>query len=490
MERWTSGVIAKRAGISRPARSLVPFAMTETTDAPGTWKVRRGTLGCKRASGWEWQDRGRRVRRADVRELKRGPDDPALSGVGGLVEFNAFVQHERLGRRLSHDFGHLKAGKQVVYPMHTQMQLLIDAAMVGARRVFDFEWLAADPLFEHLAGGAVPSIDTLYDDLRRFGPDELEKLEALVADHGLRQLRARRPKRVTVDIDTTVTPLFGHQEGALPGSNPRYHGRPSYHPILARVAETDTVLGARLRPGDTALGEADVEDVEQWLDRARDAAGAQAVITVRIDAGGDCAALLSAVHGQKAFFVVKAKQTPNLLGAAMQQSRWHTVDRDADGEPSRQAAELDFQRDDWPPGLYRVIAVRTNERDSGRQVCLWEGLDLSVQFYVTNDLFSDVDDLARVYDDRAGIEPLIAELKNGFGIGKVSSASFVANEAALLIKLLAYNLMRRWVAAELPAAVATWRASWIRRAVILIPARLLRSGGRWLLRRAPRPMLN
>lgn len=465
--------------------------MTKPPNAPGTRKVRRATLGCKRAPGWEWQDSGRRVRRADVRELARGPDDPALSGVGGLVDFNAFVQREKLGQRLSRDFGHLKAGKQVVYPIHTQIQLLIDAALVGARRVFDFEWLAADPLFEHLAGGAVPSIDTLYDDLRRFGPDEREQLEAVVADHGLRLLRERQPKRVTIDIDTTVTPVFGHQEGALPGSNPRYHGRPSYHPILARIAETDTVLGARLRTGDTALGEADVEDVQVWLDRARDAAGRDAVITVRIDAGGDCSALLSAINDRKCLFVVKAKQTPNLLGAAMQTTRWQTVDRDADGKPTRQAAEIDFQRDDWPSGneRYRVIAVRTNERDSGRQVCLWDGLDLSVQFYVTNDHDRDIDDLARVYDDRAGIEPLIAELKNGFGIGKASSSCFGANEVALLIKILAYNLMRRWVSAELPA-IASWRSSWIRRAAILIPARLLRSGGRWLLRRAPRPMLN
>ena len=136
-----------------------------------------------------------------------------------------------------------------------------------------------------------------------------------------------------------------------------------------------------------------------------------------------------------------------------------------------------------------MIAIRTNERDSGRQVCLWDGLDLSVQFYVTNDVDRDLDDLARIYDDRAGIEPLIAELKNGFGIGKVSTSSFDANEATFLIKLLAYNLRRRWVAAELPA-IAAWRSSWIRRAAILIPARLLRSGGRWMLRRAHRPMLN
>ena len=65
-----------------------------------------------------------------------------------------------------------------------------------------------------------------------------------------------------------------------------------------------------------------------------------------------------------------------------------------------------------------------------------------MQFYVTNDHDRDIDDLARVYDDRAGIEPLIARLKSQFG------------------------------------------------AAILIPARLSRSGGRWLLRRAPRTMLN
>ena len=76
------------------------------------------------------------------------------------------------------------------------------------------------------------------------------------------------------------------------------------------------MFGARLRPGDTALGETDVEDVEQWLDRAREAAGPRALIMVRIDAGGDCAALLGAIH--RRLFVVKAKQTPNLLGAAMQ----------------------------------------------------------------------------------------------------------------------------------------------------------------------------
>jgi hypothetical protein len=373
--------------------------------------------------------------------------------------------------------------------MHTQMQLLVDAFVAGAKRVFDFEWLAGDPLFTHLAGGAVPSIDVLYDDLRRFGPEELETLEQLVAEQGLEPVRAARWKELTVDIDTTVTPLFGSQEGAVPGPNPRYHGRPSYHPILARIAETNTVLGARLRRGDTSLGEGDVEDVTQWLGRLHEAAPS-AIVTVRIDAGGDCAALMKAVDDSRAYFVVKAKLTANLVSAVLwKNTTWRTVDRDAFGNPTRQVAEIAFERADWPKGKYRVVAMRTNERDTGRQVQLWENLDYSVSVYVTNDKDRGLDELAWLYDDRAGIEPLIGELKNGFGIGKVSTSAFDANEAAFLIKLLAYNLLRRWVMTKI-APAARWQAAWIRRALISVPARLLRSGGRWELRLAPRPLLN
>lgn len=169
--------------------------------------------------------------------------------------------------------------------------------------------------------------------------------------------------------------------------------------------------------------------------------------------------------------------------------RWTTVDRDALGKPTRQVAEIAFERNDWPPGKWRVFAVRTNDRLSGKQSCLWQDLDYSVHVYATNDHAHDADHLARCYDDRAGIETLIAELKGGFGIAKVSSASFDANEAGFLLKVLAFNLLRRWVGARHPA-VAPWRTTWVRRICVLIPGRLLRSGGRWELRLAPRPMLS
>jgi hypothetical protein len=358
----------------------------------------------------------------------------------------------------------------------------------GGQRVFDLEMLAADPLFVHLAGGSVPSIDILYDDLRRFDATELEGLEAMLAEQGAAPLRGRRCREVFADIDTTVMPLFGEQEGALPGPNPRYHGRPSYHPILARIAQTGTVIGARLRPGDRGLGELDVEDVVQWVQRLRKAAGPAALLTMRIDAGGDCCPILRAIDNEGAWFLVKLRQTPNLVGAVWATRHWLTVERDAQGQPTRQVAEIDFAREDWPPGKWRVFAVRTNDRLSGKQSCLWDDLDYSVHVFVTNDFVHDADELGRRYDDRAGIESLIAELKGGFGIGKVSTDSFNANEAAFLLKVLAFNLLRRWVQAR-HRAFAGWRTPWIRRVCVHVPGRLLRSQGRWELRLAPRPML-
>jgi hypothetical protein len=106
-----------------------------------------------------------------------------------------------------------------------------------------------------------------------------------------------------------------------------------------------------------------------------------------------------------------------------------------------------------------------------------------------NDHAHGADELARRYDDRAGIEPVIGELKGGFGIGKVSTDCFNANEAAFLLKVLAFNLLRRWVRSQHPA-IPAWRTHWLRRVCVQIPGRLLRSEGRWELRLAPRPMLS
>ena len=407
-----------------------------------------------------------------------------------MVAFGIFLRTINVDRELRELFFRLKESASVIYPMETQLRMLIDLFVLGEQRVFGLEAAAADPLFVLLAGGTVPSIDTVYRDLERFTDDDIALLDDYAAEHAAKEAKAMRLREAHLDIDTTVEPLFGNHEGGVPGYNPKYHGRPSYHPIVGRIAEVDAIIGARLRPGDNGFGADDVPYIQCLLDRTRGAVGPKCLLYVRIDAAGDCTEVMRAVAERGAFFLNKAKMTPDLCAAITTASKWSTVDRDAEGTPTRQVAEIGFARDEWSKHDLdvRVIAVRSRDRDNGKQIYLWNDLDYTVQAFLTNDRYADADELAHRYDKRAGIEPLIAELKGAWGIDKVPSQKFEANHAALLLKVLAHNLLRRYVRAHAPA-LRTWRAPWIRRAMIAVPGRLIRSGRRITLRMAPRPMM-
>jgi hypothetical protein len=455
----------------------VEEVMKQTTKlAAGSQKVRRDVVGGKRGDGHE---RDERISRPSARSIRRGRADAALTGVAGLVPFGVYLEKIGVDRQLRGAFFGLKDGPMVVYPMETQMRMLIDAYAVGEQRVFGLESLAADPLFVKLAGGVVPSIDTVYRDLMRFDEMENTKLELIMASNGLATLARLKSKQqyVHVDIDTTVEPLFGQQEGALPGYNPRYPGRNSYHPILAVIAETGACVGARLRPGDVGLGGDDAELIQTYVKRVVAHAPSGRIVVARIDSGGDCAEILSALDDSGAYFIVKAHLTPDICGALLQVSEWETVEEDAVGAPLVQVCELEFQRAAWQETgkSYRVVAVRRRDRDTGKQVQLWEHLDYTVQVFITNNRHTAAEDIVADYDGRAEVEPRIAELKNGIGIGKVPSRDFNANHAAFLLKLLTHNLVRRYVA-DMKSELSTWRMQWICRALFRVPGRLTRSG--------------
>ena len=465
--------------------------MQTDTATPSTQKVRRDCVGGKRARGRELQF-VRRLRRRDPRKVHFGPPDPSLTSTGGLVDFGRYTREIGIERELDRGLGNMKTGLAVVYPMADQVRTLIDLFVMGEHRVFGLEAAAADPLFAHLAGGSLCSVDTMYRDLARFDETRIDWLDHLVGAQLEAESARSRLREAHLDIDTTVEPVFGHAEGALPGYNPRYHGRPSYHPIVGRLAELDMLVGGRLRPGNTTFGAADVSYVKTLLGRARRAVGPHCVLYARMDSAADCTEYFRAVHDCGSYFLVKARMTTDLAAAVSTARNWRTVDIDADGKPTRQVAELTFRRGEWGSAdqlPVRVIAVRTTERDRGTQLPLWDELQMSVQAYLCNDMYSDIDELAWRYDKRAGVEPLIAELKGAWGIGAVPTEDFRANHAALVIKLLAHNLLRRYVRSRAPR-IQSWRTPWIRRALILVPGRMVRSGRRRMLRMAPRPALS
>ena len=280
----------------------------------------------------------------------------------------------------------------------------------------------------------MPSIDTVYDDLRRFGATELDKLRGVITKQGLLPVQVAGMRDITIDIDTSVTPLFGEQKRAVVGYNPRFQGRPSFPPILARIAETDTVLGARLRPGNTTLGKDDAKDIEQ------------ADLQPRERRRGD--------HDL-------AHRRPRRLRQADETSRFSPIPTRGLARRLSRLRHAHHREQQWASGSVgrprllgpRLVHQRLASRHRRPRPLL-----------------------RRPRRHRAAH----CRTQERLGIGKASTSDF---DAAFLLKLLAYNLMRRWVVAH-PLKASEWRASWIRRARLTLPARLPRSGGRWELRLA------
>ena len=64
-------------------------------------------------------------------------------------------------------------------------------------------------------------------------------------------------------MDSTVKTVYGNQEGADKGYNPKKKGANSYHRLLAFCVDTKEILQGWLRPGSTYTGNGIVEFMSQ-----------------------------------------------------------------------------------------------------------------------------------------------------------------------------------------------------------------------------------
>src|SRR5271165_4256911 len=70
-----------------------------------------------------------------------------------------------------------------------------------------------------------------------------------------------------LDVDTTIKPLYGHQEGAVLGYNPKKPGRPSHCYHTYSMASTRLVLDVDVCPGDELASKHSAPSLWALLDR-------------------------------------------------------------------------------------------------------------------------------------------------------------------------------------------------------------------------------
>jgi len=80
-----------------------------------------------------------------------------------------------------------------------------------------------------------------------------------------RWVRKSGIEKITIDMDSTVCPVYGKQEGSGKGYNPVKKGQKSYHNLLCFMSQTKMVLNSWFRDGTSYTANGAVGFVQQTL---------------------------------------------------------------------------------------------------------------------------------------------------------------------------------------------------------------------------------
>ena len=397
---------------------------------------------------------------------------------GGFNALSDFVTAQGIDRALTDAFGRAKA-PGATYRLPETLRHLLDGSLLGVERVWHFTELEQEPLrCVKRDRDRLPDHTLLYRELGRFEAPGMRSRLRAVGETLLGRALADQP-RSTLDCDSTVETVYGEQAGARRGPNPHKRGRASYHPLLCRERKSGLMVHSQLGPGDTGSATGAVPFLRQAV--ARLPHRRRRTVLSRADRGFDVEALYARCERRGWHYVITLRVTADLasrIWAHAAHGRWRVVD--AEATTPIEVAELRFRRGCWSR-VRRVVLTRRRDAENP-QGHLWDAAGYNYAAYVTDGDWAP-EDVVAVYDKRADMEKAIHELKEDFGIDRISSSAFGANAADLELKVLAFNVLVLYQRQALSWSVLQ-RAKTLRRRVLALAGQLIRTAGRWVLKLA------
>jgi hypothetical protein len=189
-------------------------------------------------------------------------------------------------------------------------------------------------------------------------------------------------------------------------------------------------------------------------------------VILRADKGFYDHALVEWLEARRASFVIVARLT-RPIKRKLPHLRYVTVSRDVE------VAEFRYQPTRWPHP-YRFVVVRRPDPDEPTaQLTLFQLGRYRYQVFVTNLSLRPLN-LWRFYNDRAGVELLVRQLKGDYALGSIPTRHFFANETYFYLLFLAYNLVNWFKRLCLPPELQGATLQTLRHKIFLMPAQLRR----------------
>src|SRR6202171_1335359 len=193
------------------------------------------------------------------KNLRIACDHRGLTHFGGVYFFQEFLRVLQVRRFLTQNLDYPRRNQR--YSPSQMILVLVYPLVLGLDRRETSSFLRSNGTFQYLTGlQSFPDPQTL----RRFllqAPDSFLRQMHRVNDRLLRSFihLPDHRSRLILDLDSSVVTVFGRQENAEVGYNPRYRGKRSYNPLLCIEANSSYFWDTELRAGNAGTWDGSVE---------------------------------------------------------------------------------------------------------------------------------------------------------------------------------------------------------------------------------------
>ena len=290
-----------------------------------------------------------------------------------------------------------------------------------------------------------------------------------------------RIKEDYINFDSKVITRYGNQKGAAVGYNSKKKGRKSHHPQIAFMNKSKYVVNFWNREGSSSSGNGITNFLKETLDRI------------------DGKLKIKGCIGDPGFYNIKlikyleTATIPYILGVPFYQIIQEEIPKVTDWKeitPGISVSEFQFQHKDdkWDKDRRYIIIrqeIEVKEDAKGKQLKLFkENYEISKYRFSCHITSMDLPpvEIWRIYRTRAGDENIIKENTYDFGLEGFALDNFYATEAAMLIRILFYNIINFFRREILPAEETKDTLGTLRYKYFVIPALLGVDGHKYILR--------
>ncbi len=405
--------------------------------------------------------------------MPRGPrkfqflfENTGLTRFGGLSLFHSFCRSFAIRRFLQTfvqwpDYDYRGFHPADLFLTH------IFCIVAGIGRVENTQCLTHNGLILPLLGFyEFPHRDTLREFLRRFGPEEIARVQT--AHNRLRRElfdRLNLQYSAIVDADTTTLLTYGSQEGVARGYVPKqHHGQGSYAPIISSEGRKGMSLGMQLRPGNVHAGHGTPEFLSTILQQLPSTIAATRT-RVRLDGAFYDKAIIEPLDQEGIGYAVVASMRGSPLKTRMLGAKYTEFAR------GWEAAEFTYTPFNWKK-RHRYIAVRrpVKMESPEAQKSLFTYRRYTYHRALVTNLELTPPAVWRFYCDRGFQELLLREFKDSYPMAKIPTGRFWANAAYMEMILWAHDLVLAFKSLCLPNEAQSWNISTLRRELWWLPA--------------------